>query len=259
MRLVNGKNRMGAYVGKSRFFVLTASSYAQLEPQVDQSIYESLNDGCRAHQQAVHFARRASAYGVSVDVGGDRVCDDAHEYGAKLRERSKFENGWGRFCDAAQADQSAGKSGNGPPTIMGGLESSSDFYNLAQAAGLKDALSGPGSFTVFVPLDSAFAKATGESVQRLMMPPNKDRLTDLLSYHILPGTLQIDDIRLAIQRKGKATLSTMNGGTMVATEEGATIVLTGSSGRKARIVRGDLQRSNGLVHEIDEVLQPPTR
>jgi uncharacterized surface protein with fasciclin (FAS1) repeats len=91
----------------------------------------------------------------------------------------------------------------------------------------------------------------------LMKPESKAELTRILTYHILPGTILVDDIGKAIDKgDGKTVLATMGGDTLTATKDGGNIVLTDSSGGKARLSGGDEQATNGVVHRIDAVLVP---
>jgi len=88
-------------------------------------------------------------------------------------------------------------------------------------------------------------------------PQNRAELTRILTYHILPGTVLIEDLAKAVDNgKGKALVQTMNGETLTATKDGDKVVLTDASGGKATIVEGDQQRSNGVVQQIDAVLMP---
>ena len=79
----------------------------------------------------------------------------------------------------------------------------------------------------------------------------------MLTYHILPGTVLIEDLAKAVDNgKGKALVQTMNGETLTATKDGGKVVLSDASGGKATIVEGDQQRSNGVVQYVDAVLTP---
>ena len=79
----------------------------------------------------------------------------------------------------------------------------------------------------------------------------------MLTYHILPGVILIDDIGKAIdQGDGKTVLATMGGDTLTATKDGGNIVLTDSSGGKATLGGEDVRTTNGVVHNVDAVLLP---
>jgi uncharacterized surface protein with fasciclin (FAS1) repeats len=98
-----------------------------------------------------------------------------------------------------------------------------------KAAGLVDTLEGPGPFTVFAPTNEAFAKLPAGTVDTLLKPENKDLLTKVLTYHVVPGRLSVEDIRKQIKAgNGTAMLKTASGGTLTAT------MTCGDSGRKGR-------------------------
>ena len=154
----------------------------------------------------------------------------------------------------SQPAEAAKKAGD--QTIAAALDRNSRFYQAAHAAGLDGTLAGPGPYTVLVPRDEAFAATQGP----LKDPPtaeNRAELTPVLTYHILPGTVLVEDLAKAVDNgKGKALVQTMNGQTLTATKDGGKVVLADSSGGKATIVEGDQQRSNGVVQYVDAVLSP---
>ena len=129
----------------------------------------------------------------------------------------------------------------------------------AKAAGLDGTLAGPGPYTVLVPRDEAFDKVDG-ALKDPANPQNRAELTRILTYHILPGTVLIEDLAKAVDNgKGKALVQTMNGETLTASKDGGKVVLSDASGGKATIVEGDQQRSNGVVQYVDAVLMPSAR
>jgi len=154
----------------------------------------------------------------------------------------------------AQAAKAAGDQ-----TIASGLDKNGRFYKAAQAAGLDATLAGPGPYTVLVPRDEAFAKVEG-ALKDSVSPQNRAELTRVLTYHILPGTVLVEDLGKAVDNgEGKTLVQTMNGDTLTATKDGGKIVLTDGSGGKATIVEGDQKRSNGVVQYVDTVLTPAVR
>ena len=145
----------------------------------------------------------------------------------------------------------------GDTTIAAGLDQQGQFFTLAKAAGLDQTLAGPGPYTVFVPIDAAFAKLPAGTVDTWTSPEGRPELTRTLTYHILPGTVLAEDIGRAIDNgKGSAQLATMGGEALTAAREGDRIVLTDSAGGKAAITRADVVRANGVVHETDAMLMP---
>src|ERR1700675_2959785 len=86
-----------------------------------------------------------------------------------------------------------------------------------KAAGLVDPLQGPGPFTVFAPVNAAFAALPAGTVDTLLKPENKMQLTGILTYHVVPGRYTYADLkRMIMDGHGKATLKTVAGGTLTA-------------------------------------------
>ena len=157
--------------------------------------------------------------------------------------------------NANGSDTQANGSAAEGKTIAASLDQNGKFFQAAKAAGLDATLAGPGPYTVLVPSDDAFAKLP--NADSLTQPGSRDELTRILTYHILPGTILVDDIGKAIdQGDGKTVLATMGGDTLTATKDGGNIVLTDSSGGKATLAGSDDRASNGVVHHIDAVLVP---
>ena len=146
----------------------------------------------------------------------------------------------------------------GGQTIAAGLPKDSRFMAAAKAAGIDKTLAGPGPYTVLVPDDAAFAKLPAGTLDNPSDPQQRAKITGILTYHILPGTVLVADIGKTIDNsKGKAVMMTVGGQTFSVSREGGDVVLTDSAGNKAHITKADEQYSNGLVHHIDSVLTPP--
>lgn len=146
-------------------------------------------------------------------------------------------------------------------TIVANALNSKDHTTLVaavKAAGLVETLQGKGPFTVFAPVNDAFENLPAGTVETLLKPENKAMLTKVLTYHVVAGTMTADKIMAAIKAgKGKASLKTVSGGTLVATMNGAhNVVLTDESGNTASISTYDVMQSNGVIHVIDKVLLP---
>jgi uncharacterized surface protein with fasciclin (FAS1) repeats len=157
---------------------------------------------------------------------------------------------------AAAADDKGGESTK-KTTIAAGLGKDSRFMAAAKAAGIDATLAGPGPYTVFVPDDAAFGKLPQGEFDAMLKPESRARLTRVITYHILPGTVLAEDIGKAIDAgKGKAALATMGGQTLTATREDGKIMLTDGSGGKATVARADETLANGVVHRIDTVMRP---
>ncbi len=167
------------------------------------------------------------------------------------------QGGDGKGATPGQPAEAQKKAGD--QTIAAGLDANSRFAQAAKAAGLDGTLAGPGPYTVLVPKDEAFAKVDG-ALKDPANPQNRAELTRVLTYHILPGTVLIEDLAKAVDNgKGKAIVQTMNGETLTATKDGGKVVLSDASGGKATIVEGDQQRSNGVVQYVDAVLMPSSK
>lgn len=127
-----------------------------------------------------------------------------------------------------------------------------------KAAGLVETLQSAGPFTVFAPVNDAFENLPAGTVETLLKPENKDKLTGILTYHVVAGKMSAEDIMKAIKAgKGKATMKTVNGATLTATMNGPmNVVITDTAGNTAHISVYDVNQSNGVIHVIDRVLLP---
>lgn len=126
-----------------------------------------------------------------------------------------------------------------------------------KAAGLVETLKSPGPFTVFAPTNMAFSNLPAGTVDTLLKPENKGTLTQVLTYHVVPG--RVDAAALAQQIRagnGKATLKTAAGGNLVATMRGNDVVITDAKGGAAVVTISDVYQSNGVIHVVDKVLIP---
>ncbi|MDX2183296.1 MAG: fasciclin domain-containing protein [Gemmatimonadaceae bacterium] len=122
------------------------------------------------------------------------------------------------------------------------------FNTLAaalKAAGLVETLKGKGPFTVFAPTDEAFKKLPAGTVESLLKPENKAKLTAILTYHVVAGKVLAKDVK-----PGK--VKTVNGASAEVMAHGNMLMLN-----NAGIVKTDVQASNGVIHVIDAVILPP--
>src|SRR6266498_3830295 len=126
-----------------------------------------------------------------------------------------------------------------------------------KAAGLVDTLQGTGPFTVFAPTNDAFKKLPAGAVDNLLKAENKDALTKVLTYHVVPGRLSSQDLKKQIKAgNGMAQLKTVAGGTLTATMKGNDIVLKDEKGGWSRVTQANVFQSNGVIHVIDTVVMP---
>ena len=113
------------------------------------------------------------------------------------------------------------------------------------AAGLADTLKGEGPFTVFAPTDAAFAALPAGTVDDLVKPENKEKLTAILLLHVLPGAVMADDV------SGKVLDPATAGGSTVHVDGTDGVTVNG-----ARVISADIACTNGVIHAIDAVLLP---
>jgi len=127
-----------------------------------------------------------------------------------------------------------------------------------KAAGLVDTLEGPGPFTVFAPTNEAFAKLPKGTVDTLLKPENKDKLTAVLTYHVVAGHLTAQDLADKVdQMGGKAMLTTVQGEPLTIARSGRShLTVTDAKGDVATITIADVLQSNGVIHVINKVLIP---
>lgn len=113
-----------------------------------------------------------------------------------------------------------------------------------QAADLVDTLKGDGPFTVFAPTEEAFAALPEGTLESLLLPENKDQLTAILTYHVVPGKVMSTDL---------------SDGMMAATAQGSEVKFSTMGGvmvQGATVVAADIEASNGVIHVIDKVILP---
>ena len=127
-----------------------------------------------------------------------------------------------------------------------------------KAAGLVDTLSGPGPFTVFAPTNRAFEKLPDGTVPTLLKPENKGKLTSILTYHVVPGTLTEKDLWDMVDKMGgKAELKTVNGQSLwIKRVSDKHLAVYDPEGHAGRITISNVLQSNGVIHVIDNVVQP---
>lgn len=117
-----------------------------------------------------------------------------------------------------------------------------------QAAGLVDTLKGDGPFTVFAPTDEAFAKLPAGTVEDLLKPENKAKLTAILTYHVVPGKVMASQVISLKEAK------TVNGKSVKISVANGTVMID-----NAKVVKTDIGATNGVIHVIDTVILPDTK
>jgi uncharacterized surface protein with fasciclin (FAS1) repeats len=127
-----------------------------------------------------------------------------------------------------------------------------------KAAGLVETLKGKGPFTVFAPVNNAFAALPAGTVESLLKPEAKGTLTKILTYHVVAGTWDAKALMGLIKKgNGTAEIATVSGGKLWAMMNGPlNVVLKDEKGNIANISTYDVVQSNGVIHVIDKVLMP---
>ena len=123
-----------------------------------------------------------------------------------------------------------------------------NFKTLAAAlgaAGLVSTVSGPGPFTVFAPTDAAFAKLPAGTVEDLLKPENKDKLSAILTYHVVSGKVMAADVVKLLEAK------TVNGKMLKVKVNGGKVMIN-----DANVTSTDIAASNGVIHVVDSVILP---
>jgi uncharacterized surface protein with fasciclin (FAS1) repeats len=149
------------------------------------------------------------------------------------------------------AGQSAVQDNESAKDVVKVAASSKDHSTLVAAvkqAELVDALSNAGPFTVFAPTNAAFEKLPKGTVEDLMKPENKEKLQDILQYHVYVGSLNTD-----LMQDGQ-TLNEVNGGNITITKKDGKVMINNSA-----TIIASIPASNGIIHVIDAVLLPPSK
>ncbi len=126
-------------------------------------------------------------------------------------------------------------------------ESLSTLVEAVKAGGLVETLKGEGPFTVFAPTNEAFEKLPEGTLESLLKPENKDKLVQILTYHVVPGNVMS---------------SNLEDGMMAKTAEGSEIEVSLGDAvmvNNATVIKADIKASNGVVHVIDTVIMPPKK
>jgi uncharacterized surface protein with fasciclin (FAS1) repeats len=149
------------------------------------------------------------------------------------------------------AGQSAVQDNESAKDVVKVAASSKDHTTLVAAvkqAQLVDALSNAGPFTVFAPTNAAFEKLPKGTVEDLMKPENKEKLQDILQYHVYVGSLNTD-----LMQDGQ-TLNEVNGGNITISKKDGKVTINNSA-----TIIASIPASNGIIHVIDAVLLPPAK
>lgn len=149
---------------------------------------------------------------------------------------------------------------NAQKTIVDIAVGSKDHTTLVAAvtaADLVAVLQGKGPFTVFAPVNAAFAKLPEGTVTTLLKAENKATLAKILTYHVVAGNLDAAAVVKAItDGGGKVEVTTVSGGKLIVSLKDGKVILTDENGGVATVLVTDLKADNGVIHVIDSVVLP---
>ncbi len=138
-----------------------------------------------------------------------------------------------------------------------GSDAHTTLVAAVKAADLVGVLTSEGPFTVFAPTNDAFAKLPEGTVDSLLKTENIGTLQSILKYHVVAGKFMAADvIGLVKKNNGKATIPTVNGGSLTAMLKDGSVYITDANGNSAKVITADLDNTNGVIHVIDSVVLP---
>lgn len=233
-------------------FAPTDEAFAKLDPSTLEFLLKPENKDALTRILAYHVVpgrvKAADAYGLrgAGTLNGQRVAinfqDDQPTVGGANLVKTDIPctNGIVHVIDTVMIPASE--------NIPGTAKQAGAFGTLLAAvgqAGLAEALSSPGPFTVFAPTDEAFAKLPAGTVENLLKPENKQQLVDILKYHVIPSRVYADQ---AVKAKTATTL--LGRSVKIGFSE------SGVQINDAKVVTKDVDATNGVIHVIDSVLLP---
>jgi transforming growth factor-beta-induced protein len=191
---------------------------------------------------------------VAIKVDGDKVI--LNENVNVIITDIEASNGVIHVIDAVLLPPSGETMGEGAMTekmdIVDTAVADSRFTTLVaavQAAGLVDTLKSEGPFTVFAPTDEAFAALPTGTLENLLKPENKQQLTDILLYHVVPGSVMAADV---VGLDGQSAETALSDQSISIKVDGDKVLLNDS----IQVIITDIETSNGVIHVIDAVLLP---
>ena len=146
--------------------------------------------------------------------------------------------------DEVVTDEPAAAEGETVVDVAAANGSFSTLVTAIEAAGLTETLNGEGPYTVFAPTDEAFAALPEGTLDKLLLPENKEVLTEILTYHVVPGEVLAADVTTG-------PVATVEGSELDLVSEGGNVTVNG-----ATVSEADITASNGVIHVIDTVLIP---
>ena len=188
------------------------------------------------------FVALALAFGSASCANNKAETADAETTGMSTDSNMAATDPAMTTSDAMGADDTSGKNLAENATAVPQM---STLTAALQAAGLADKASSGGPFTVFAPTNDAFDALPAGTLDDLLKPENKAKLADILTYHVVPGSVMAADL------KDGQELTTIEGKKLKVSVSGSTVTVNG-----ANVVKADVKSSNGVTHVIDKVLLP---
>jgi uncharacterized surface protein with fasciclin (FAS1) repeats len=163
----------------------------------------------------------------------------------------------GSHSTSAKAVKTSWSHGKDIVEIAASDENFSTLVTAVKTANLVKTLQSDGPFTVFAPVNSAFAKLPEGTVKTLLQPENKELLTKILTYHVVAGEFKAADVIAAIKASdGEFSVKTVSGGILTASIQNGSVILTDENGGVAAVTQTDVDATNGVIHVIDSVVLP---
>lgn len=190
---------------------------------------------------------------TKVDADGKMKVKAKTDAGDRIKATTKPRKGDMAGMDMGKGVMVGGAMMTPDKDIVDNAVNSQDHTTLVaavKAAGLVETLKSAGPFTVFAPTNEAFNKLPTGTVDKLVQPDMKDKLTTILTYHVVPGRLTAADLT------DGQKLTTVEGETLTVSKKGKKVMLTDAKGGTATVTIPNIIDSNGVTHVIDAVLMP---
>jgi len=160
------------------------------------------------------------------------------------------------FGQNATAQKKATPTKNIVETVVASKDHST-LLAAVKAAYLVETLSSEGPFTVFAPVNSAFAALPEGTVESLLLSENIGALQGVLTYHVIAGKFNAKDVLQLIEdNNGEAAVPTVAGGIVTLWTKDGKVYVQDGNGDSAEVITADLNQTNGVIHVINKVLLP---
>ena len=255
-------------------FVFTNTAFAQVQtedslpdanPSVEmdvappEAVEEVLEEGMDIEEPALSDSIEATPSEPNLDPGFDELTEPALE---TMDMEPVTDMMSGPLQDELSEPLTDGPDHSAleKPDLAESLSANPELSTLTAAvesAGLTETLQGEGPFTVFAPTNEGFEAVSEEKREMLGQPENKDMLSDILTYHVVSGSIDAETLLDNIEAEGgNYNMETVNGGFLTAILADGDIYILDSASRIAKVEQTDIEASNGLVHVINMVALP---